>query len=216
MERPFDREDPKRVVAASYDQVAHAYARLEEHAWPRRRWLTRLLEQLHSGAAVLDLGCGSGDPAVLAVACHHQVTGVDSPATQITLARQNVPTGTFLHADAGSVAFPPNTFDAVVCFYTLEHLPRAEHATVLARIAQWLRPNGFFLLSIEAGEYADMIGEWLGVPMFLSCFDPDTTQRLIVAAGLTVLERAIETQTEQGQAVPYLWVLAQKQVREAV
>lgn len=209
MNRAFDSEDVRRVVEQGYDQVAHAYARLEgETEWPRMRWLRRLLDRLEPGSSVLDLGCGSGDPADIEIAKEHRVTGVDISQTQIDLARQNVPTGHFLHGDAASVEFPAGSFDAVVSFYTLEHIPRNEHATVLRRIYGWLRPEGFLLISTEAGEYDDVMGEWLGVPMFISCFDPETLKRLVDEAGFELLETAIETQVEGGHEVPYLWLLA--------
>lgn len=202
---------PKQIVAEGYDQVASAYARLEDDTvWPRARWLERLLIQLSPGSTVLDLGCGSGDPVALRIAQEHHVTGVDISEAQIDLARQSVPAGQFIQGDLGSVNFPPASFDAVVSFYTLEHLPRAEHAAILQRIASWLRPGGLLLLSLEAGDYDDVLGTWLGVPMFLSCFDPDTTRSLVEAAGLTIVETAIEPQLEQGHAIPYLWVLAQR------
>jgi cyclopropane fatty-acyl-phospholipid synthase-like methyltransferase len=125
------------------NQVADAYAQLAHAApWPRMRWLEKLLAVLPSSAAVLDLGCGSGDPAAIALARQHHVTGVDISAAQIIKARQNVPRGTFLHADLGSVTFSPGSFDAVVSFYTLEHLPREEHAAIFGRIATWLKPGG--------------------------------------------------------------------------
>lgn len=121
-----------------------------------------------------------------------------------------MPTGQFVHGDAGSVAFPPSSFDAVVSFYTLEHIPRLEHETILRRIYRWLRPEGLLLISIEAGEYDDVVGEWLGVPMFISCFDPETMKRIVTGAGFGLLETAIETQVEQDNEVPYLWLLGQK------
>src|SRR5262245_14369374 len=93
--------DPQRVVEAGYDQVAQDYARLEgETEWPRMRWLKQLLSRLEPGASVLDLGCGSGDPAGVEIAQAHLVTGVDISQTQLNLARQIVPTGTFIHGDA--------------------------------------------------------------------------------------------------------------------
>lgn len=203
--------DPKQVVADGYDQVAHAYALLEGEAkWPRMRWLGKLLHQLEPGSSVLDLGCGSGEPAAVAIAKAHQITGVDISQTQIDLARGNVPTGVFLRGDAGSVDFPDASFDAVISFYTLEHLPRAEHETVLARIHRWLRPGGYLLISIEAGDLDNVMGEWLGVPMFLSCFDPDTMRQMVTGLGFVILESAVEGQTEQGSEVPYLWLFATK------
>jgi cyclopropane fatty-acyl-phospholipid synthase-like methyltransferase len=174
------------------------------------RWLRKLLSRLEPGSSVLDLGCGSGDPADVEISKEHRVTGVDLSQTQINLARQNVPAGRFLHGDAGSVEFPPGSFDAVVSFYTLEHIPREEHKTVLQRIREWLRVGGFLLISMEAGEYDDVMGEWLGVPMFISCYDPETTKQMVNETGFQLLETAIDTQLEGGNDIPYLWVLGQK------
>jgi cyclopropane fatty-acyl-phospholipid synthase-like methyltransferase len=143
------------------------------------RRLRKVLDRLDPGSCVLDLGCGSGDPADIEIAKQHQVTGVDISRAQITLARQNVPAGRYLHGDAGSVAFRPGSFDAVVSFYTLEHLPRREHGALLRRIHTWLRAGGLLLISTEAGDCDDIMGEWLGVPMFFSCFDPETTERMV-------------------------------------
>jgi ubiquinone/menaquinone biosynthesis C-methylase UbiE len=203
--------DPKRVVERGYDRVAHEYARLEgESEWPRMRWVRKLLNRLEPGSSLLDLGCGSGDPADVEITKEHKVTGVDISQTQINLARQNVPTGHFLHGDAGSVEFPPGSFDAVISFYTLEHIPREEHMTILRRIYKWLRVGGFLLISTEAGEYDDVMGEWLGVPMFISSFDPESVKQMVDEAGFELLETAIESQAEQGNYVPYLWLFGRK------
>ena len=211
MNRTSGSTDPKRVVERGYDRVAHEYARLEgESEWPRMRWVRKLLNRLEPGSSVLDLGCGSGDPADVEISKEHKVTGVDISQTQINLARQNLPAGHFLHGDAGSVEFPPTSFDAVVSFYTLEHIPREEHKTVLRRIYKWLRVGGFLLISMEAGDFDDVMGEWLGVPMFISCFDPETIKQMADEAGFELLETAIETQVEQGNDVPYLWLLGRK------
>jgi ubiquinone/menaquinone biosynthesis C-methylase UbiE len=203
--------DPKQIVEQGYDRVAAQYARLEgDDPWPRVRWLEKLLHALPPGSSLLDLGCGSGDPAAILIAQRHHVTGVDLSREQIRRARRNVPSGTFLHADAASIQFPGASFDAVVSFYTLEHIPRAEHAALLAKIHLWLQPGGLLLLSLEAGEAKDLVGEWLGVPMFFSCFHPEVVQQMVVDAGFKVLESAVETQMEQGTEIPYLWVLARK------
>ena len=202
---------PKQVVEQGYDRVALEYARLEgETAWPRMRWLGNLLDRLAPGSAVLDLGCGSGDPADVEIAKQHQVTGVDISRAQISLARQKVPTGRFLHADAGSVTFPAASFDAVVSFYALEHIPRGEHETILRRIHHWLRPEGYLLISMEADDVEDLVGEWLGVPMFMSCFDPQTMVRLVSRVGFELLATGIEAQVEQDHDIPYLWLLGRK------
>ena len=209
-DRP-DLNDPKAVVAQGYDRVAADYACLENEAeWPRMRWLKRLLKGLDAGSSVLDLGCGSGDPADIEIAKNHTVTGVDISEEQIRLARKNVPSGRFIHADAASVNFPADSFDAVVSFYALEHIPREEHAALLRRISRWLRVGGLLLLSTEAGEEKGVVGEWLGVPMFFSSFGPEAVEQMIQESGFEILETAIEPQVEQGIEIPYLWVLGRK------
>jgi ubiquinone/menaquinone biosynthesis C-methylase UbiE len=211
MAKDSHSEDPKKIVARGYDQVAGQYARLEDgDPWPRTRWLEKLLHALPPGSSLLDLGCGSGDPASILIAQQHHITGVDLSGEQIKRARRNVPSGTFLHADAASIRFPDASFDAVVSFYTLEHIPRNEHASLLGAIHRWLRADGLLLVSLEAGEAEGIVGEWLGVPMFFSCFDPETMVQMIQFAGFEIVETAVENLIEQGTETPYLWVLARK------
>ncbi|MEM8533649.1 MAG: class I SAM-dependent methyltransferase [Chloroflexota bacterium] len=206
-----DHNNVKDIVQQGYDQVAQDYARLEgDITWPRMKWLNVLLEELEPGASVLDLGCGSGDPVAIEVAKNYQVTGVDISETHIEMARKQVPGGTFLHGDVGSMVFPQDSFEAVVSCYTLEHIPRKEHQAILHRINQWLKHDGYLLLSIEAEEYEDEVGEWLGVPMFLSCYDPETMKQMVIDADFAIIQSDIEIQIEGGTAVPYLWILGRK------
>ena len=202
--------NPKDIVEQGYNQVAHQYAGLEgETVWPRMRWLKKLLHRLDPSSSILDLGCGSGDPADIEISKQHQLTGVDISQTQIELARHNVPTGFFLHGDAASVEFEPASFDAVISFYTFEHIPRTEHKH-LQRINGWLRAGGYLLISMEAGDCEHEMGEWLGVPMFFSCFDPETMKEMVEAVGFELLESAIESQVEQRRDIPYHWLFARK------
>jgi len=203
--------DQKNVVERGYDQVAYDYACLEgEIKWPRMQWLKKLLNRLEPDSSVLDLGCGSGDPADIEIVKTHKVTGVDISQTQINLARQKVPSGHFIHGDAGSVDFPLASFDAVVSFYTLEHIPREEHRYVLERIYKWLKAGGFLLISMEAEDYDNVTGNWLGVPMFISSFKPEVMKQLVIGEGFELLETAIETQVEGKVEIPYHWILARK------
>jgi ubiquinone/menaquinone biosynthesis C-methylase UbiE len=208
---------PKRIVEAGYDQVASRYAELEASGaeWPRMRWLREMLSRLPDHSDVLDVGCGNGLPATRAIAKQHGVTGVDISSKQIELARRNVPNARLIQGDAASVEFPDTSFDAIVSFYVLEHLPREEHADVLGRFCRWLRPGGYLLFTVEPQDEPGVVGDWLGAPMFFSQFSADETLKLVKDAGFGVLRHAIEAQREGGRDVPYLWVLAQRQLSAA-
>ena len=204
--------DPRRIVEKGYDKVTASYSRLEgENKWPRMRWLRKVLTKLEPGSSVLDLGCGSGDPADVEIAKLHQVTGVDISKAQIALACQNVPQGKFINKDLGSLDFPEGSFDVVVSFYTLEHLPREQHGKILQRIHDWLRPGGLLLFSYEKGNRNDETVEWLGAPMFFSLFDPETITGLVKDSGFEIIESDVESQLEQDREVHYLWTLARRQ-----
>lgn len=205
-----EESDAARIVAAGSDAAADRYADLEQEGatWPRMRWLRDLLARLPEGAAVLDLGCATGVPAAAAIAQRHRVTGVDVSSAQVARARRNVSTGKFICADAAEVDLAERSFDPVVSFYTFDHIPRERHADLLERIHRWLRPGGYLLLSVEDTDQPGAISDWLGVKMHFSMFEAEATRALVREAGFTMLETAVEVQTEQDADIPYVWILA--------
>ena len=208
--------DPKRLVAAGYDVIAPAY--LEWSALRpspvRLHYLQRAVDLIPPGADVLELGCGAGIPMTRALAAERQVTGVDISAAQVELARRNVPAATFLQTDMTALDFPPASFDAVVAFYSLTHVPRDEQPDLLRRIRGWLRPGGIFLGSMGADESPDEIeDDWLGVPMFFSHFGARRNRRLVEDAGLVVEEARIRVEPEDRHDARFLWIVARAPAR---
>jgi len=193
-------DDAVQIVAAGYDRVADDYERLEkaDSEWPRLRRLRELLAGVPEGGAVLDLGCGNGVPALREIARRHLATGVDVSSVQAERATQNVPEATVLHADMAEMEFADGSFDAIVSFYAVEHVPRERHADLLARLFSWLRPGGSLLFTVEARGTHDTVGDWLGAPMFFSQFGPEETVQLVRGAGFTVESAEIEPQLEGG------------------
>src|SRR5439155_19176297 len=156
-------------VAAGYDAIAETYRDwAEADSRLRLEWLALLEAELRDGSDVLELGCGAGVPVARRLAERNHVTGVDLSARQVELAREHVPGGTFLHADALGVELW-SSFDAVVSLYMSGHVPREEQAQLLRRIARWLRPGGHLLMTLTAGGGDGCVEEdWLGAPMFFA------------------------------------------------
>ena len=208
-----DMDDERsRIVAAGYDSVADEYERLEQDGaeWPRLRRLRTLLAQIPEGGAVLDLGCGNGVPALREIAQRHRATGIDISAVQAARARLNVPGAIVLHGDMADVGLEKASFDAVVAFYAVEHVPRERHAELFGRVHAWLKPGGLFLFTVEARPGFEGVGTWLGEPMFFSQLDEEEMLELLHEVGLIVVSREREQQLEGGSAIEYLWVLARR------
>ncbi|MBB4904386.1 class I SAM-dependent methyltransferase [Actinophytocola algeriensis] len=179
----------KDVVRRGYDVLSHAYEQAYPTGTKYRPWLTGLLGGLTPGSRVVDLGSGCGLPVASSFAdAGHRVTGVDFSEVQVRRARELVPGAEFVCADVSEVDFPAGSVDAVTSFYLLIHLPLAEQPPLLARIARWLRPGGWFLCTMGHGAWTGVDENWLGggAAMWWSHADADTNRAWLTEAGFTV------------------------------
>jgi SAM-dependent methyltransferase len=203
--------DPRDVVARGYDQVAERYLEWSglRPSPARLRYLQVALERIPAGARVLELGCGAGLPMTAALAESRDVTGVDISARQVELARANVPNATFHQADMTTLAFGPASFDAVVAFYSLTHVPRDDLPELLGRIRAWLRPGGAFIATMGVEDDPGGIEHgWLGVDMYFSQFSARKNRRLVEQAGLIVDSADVAAEPEDRDDARFLWIVA--------
>ncbi|MFI0367866.1 class I SAM-dependent methyltransferase [Actinomadura sp. 1N219] len=182
-------EDPKAIVRRGYDAVSLHYDEAYGAETKYRPWISELNRRIPAGGTVLDLGCGSGVPVARALAAAgHRVTGIDISDVQIRRARRLVPRADFLRADITDVTYEPATFDAIVSFYALIHLPVAEQPPLLDRIAAWLRPGGLFVATTGHSAWTGVDDDWLGAgtSMWWSHADAATNREWITRSGLTI------------------------------
>jgi SAM-dependent methyltransferase len=214
--------DPKDIVERGYDRIVDRFAEWQRaiQGSERLERLDDLLRRLPLQPYVLELGSGAGVRSTRILAERGRLTGVDLSSEQVKRARERIPEARFVHGDVMSVEFAPETFDAVVSFYVLNNLPREELGPLFARIHGWLRPGGWLLASLPATDNPGWRGEWLGVEMFFSGYDAETTLELARDAGLEVVDHSLETVLEpdwedgrMGETygeVRWLWLLARR------
>jgi ubiquinone/menaquinone biosynthesis C-methylase UbiE len=208
--------DPHRkLVEAGYDRVAERYLATKDPEDPLvLSALEEVARELPPGAPVLDLGCGAGVPATRWLARRSfDVTGVDLSEGQLDLARRLVPGATFLKADMAELDFDAGTFDAVVAFHSIIHVPREEHPALLGKIYRWLAPGGLFLATLTLTDFVGEDGDWegWGAPMRWSHYDADTNVAMLRRAGLDVVYAEPRAGGGTGKAgETWLWVLARR------
>jgi cyclopropane fatty-acyl-phospholipid synthase-like methyltransferase len=195
-EENLDRRESQRdLVRRGYDVISRAYrdddgrARTgtEEGTHHYAEWVAELAQMLRPGGTVLDLGCGAGVPATkLLTERSFDVLGLDISAVQIARARQLVPAATFVHADMVTWEHEPASFDAVVSFYALIHVPLQDQRDLLPKVRRWLRPGGY-LLAIVGSERWSGIEDYFGTPMFWDHADRGTYLGWLSAARLLPL-----------------------------
>lgn len=142
---------------------------------------------LTDGAPVLDLGCGCGVPGTAMLAERFSVTGVDISPVQIERARRLVPAGRFLCQDMTNSEFTPESFEAIVSFFAIIHLPIEEQPGMLRKLSRWLRPAGHLLATVGTRAWTGTEDNWHGAPMYWSHADRETYITWLKEAGFELL-----------------------------
>lgn len=203
--------DAFQTVRSGYDRIGESYREWSRNSPVRLRWVQRLLTQLSPGSLVVDLGCGSGEPATRLLTEHHRVCGVDASSVQLQLAARAAPGALLVHADMTRFSLRPGSVDAVVSFFALGHVSSDRHAALFESIATWLRPGGLLMTSAPLTTEDGPVDEWLGVPMFFGGIGPAATRAAVEGAGLAIETWEIDGEDEGGgRRVEFLWLTARK------
>jgi 2-polyprenyl-3-methyl-5-hydroxy-6-metoxy-1,4-benzoquinol methylase len=103
-----------------------------------------------SGRDVLDIGCGFGWFELFALdGGARSVTGIEPTEHDLGTVRTHIDDErvTFAVASAVELPFEDESFDTVVCWEVLEHLPAETEQAAFCEIARVLRPGGALYLS---------------------------------------------------------------------
>lgn len=203
-------QDPKRQVEQAYDHIAWDYfSTRATDAASILGTLIVLASDLPDDAKALDLGCGAGVPSTKFLAARFDTTGVDISEGQLELARRFAPGASYIKSDMTELEFPPASFDAIVAFYSIIHVPREEQPTLVRNIYSWLKQGGWFLATWPLTEWEGTEDDWQGwgSTMWWSHYGKEQNLEMLRHAGFS-----IESAEEQvnGGGENWLWVLATK------
>jgi ubiquinone/menaquinone biosynthesis C-methylase UbiE len=138
---------------------------------------------------VLDAGCGAGRPVLERLDRHGATVGLDVSREQLALAREAVPGVPLLQGDLAHLPLGNGSVDAVVAYWSLIHVPLADHRQVLEEFARVLAAGGAALVCEGPGEWVGQNDGWLDtdVEMGWELAGVDRTRDQLRAAGFEVL-----------------------------
>ena len=174
------------LIRDGYNKIALDYFKNRDRL-RSGKYVNAFLKLLPKKSVVLDLGCGAGVPVDdILIKAGHEVIGIDVSKTQIDLARKKCPKGQYVVGDIANLEMNEYDVTGIVSFYTIFHLPRAEHRRLLIKLASYLPKGGLLLVTMGDREFE---GEHQlhGATMWSSQYGTKTNRSLIEKAGFKVI-----------------------------
>lgn len=191
-------------IAEHYQRHAHAFDAARSKTLMERDWLDRFLLPLPRGAALLDLGCGAGEPIDRYLIDRGvALTGVDVAANMVALARTRFARHRWIEGDMRSIVLEDGAFDGVLAWNSLFHLAHDAQTAMFPRIARWLKPGGAFLFT-TGSEHGEAIGEFAGEPLYHASFETGQYRALLTQSGLTEIAHRL---SDPGCGGATVWLL---------
>ena len=154
------KQDPQQFIEGQrqdWNRVAGGWEKWDRLFEEQAGYLNHRLvadARLRQGHAVLDVGSGTGYPAILAaqtVGASGSVTGIDLAGDMLAVAQRKAKrlgllNVTFRTGDATTLPFETASFDAVISRFCLMFLPDVPKAST--EIARVLKPNRWFAVMV--------------------------------------------------------------------
>lgn len=172
-------------ILPTYEIEAARWARARNRSLWEEPALIACVAGRAPGLAVLDLGCGAGQPiAEWFIARGDRVTGVDGAAAMLAEARARVPGMEVIHADMRDLALG-RRFDVILAFNSFFHLSPADQRAMFPVFAAHAAPDARLLFTSgpAAGEAIGTVGT---SPVYHASLAPNDYHALLGSTGFSV------------------------------
>ena len=108
-----------------------------------------ILKDILAGKKVLDAACGTGYGTYTLSQWANHVTGIDISAEAIDFCRENYQNRnlSYLQMSVADMKFEDQSFDVIISFETLEHIPYELQCDFLKEVTRVLKDNGVLIMS---------------------------------------------------------------------
>jgi 2-polyprenyl-3-methyl-5-hydroxy-6-metoxy-1,4-benzoquinol methylase len=180
------------------DRIVELY---ETHAadWDKARgktlferpWLDRFTVGLPTQAAILDIGCGSGEPlAAHFIASGFSVTGVDSAPSLIALCEARFRSHEWHVVDMRQLTVG-RQFDGLIAWDSFFHLTFEDQRRMFPIFAAHAK-KGAMLMFTSGPRHGEAIGTFEGEPLYHASLDPGEYRALLGENGFAVIDHVAE------------------------
>ncbi len=164
------------------------------------------------GAAVADIGCGTGRLAPFLMQQGLSPHGVDLSPEMVRLARRDYPEAAFDVGDVRALPFEDASLAGAICWYSLLFLAPPDRPVAFGELARVVQPGGYLVTASKVGDGKLRRGgrsAGLGVEYDGYWLSREEMERLITDAGFTI-EFWAGRPAGDGESTPQCYLLARK------
>lgn len=135
------------ISSIEYDKIAKDFSQSRNYIWEE---MDIAKTYIKNDDNILDIGCGNGRFFEVAEEKNANYTGVDNSEKLLEIARNKYKTKTkLILANAISLPFENNSFDVVVSFAVLHHIPSKElRGKFMEEVFRVLKKDGVFIVTV--------------------------------------------------------------------
>lgn len=153
----------------------------------------KIFKKLLKGQKIIDIGCGSGEDAVLFSKSKFEYTGIDASSEMLKIAKTRVKRFRFILMNFYEIDFPKESFDGFWSTAALIHVPKNKIYGVLKMINKIIKDNAVGFIStkekitdFDEGMFKqDKLG---GIERYTSFYTKDEFQKVLERNGFEVLK----------------------------
>lgn len=140
----------KSKVLEVYEKISDWFDAHRNKDLMEKKYLDLIVSKIPVGGAILDLGCGTGEPiAKFFIEKGFQLIGVDESANMIALCQKRFPNATWMVGDMREINLPQQ-FDAILAWHSFFHLDHDSQRMMFKIFEKHLKPSG--ILAFTSGE----------------------------------------------------------------
>jgi cyclopropane fatty-acyl-phospholipid synthase-like methyltransferase len=181
---------------APYDLIASQWIKERKILEREKPYFEDFMSLAPRGAHLLDLGCGGGVVSRMLLDRGFAVTGVDASAVQLCFAKASCPDAEFIAADIVTVELTA-TYQGLVAWDSLFHIPRSSHQRVFQKLHAWLDADAPMLLSL-GGTEDEFTAPMFDVDFFYSSYAPERSVKLLEESGFEIIRAEIDDPSSRG------------------
>lgn len=181
-------------ILSIYERHAQTWGKRRSKGFLAKAWFDVFIDTLPdqgNECAVLDLGCGIGQPIAAYLAENgFNVTGVDGASTMIKIASEAYPDHTWIKSDMRCLPML-GSFDGVFAWHSFFHLTPNDQRPMFETFARLCKPLAPLMFT-SGTSLGEAIGEFGGERLYHGSLDPAEYRSLLDQNGFEVLKHVKE------------------------